>query len=70
MNSDGDKLYMKIVVFDAIYNFAVHALSFKVILRLKIIATGSVHNCRMIRRSEHCSTSNYRIIWRFNSTVI
>jgi hypothetical protein len=35
MNSDGDKIYMKIVVFDEIYNFVVQTCSFEVILRPK-----------------------------------
>jgi hypothetical protein len=32
MNSDGDKLYTKLVDFDEIYNFVVHFFSFEVIL--------------------------------------
>jgi hypothetical protein len=32
MNSDGDKIYMKIVAFDEIYNFVVQTFSFEVIL--------------------------------------
>jgi hypothetical protein len=32
MNSDGDKLYAKLVDFDEIYNFVVHFFSFEVIL--------------------------------------
>jgi hypothetical protein len=35
MDSDEDKFYMKLVVFDKIYNFVVHFFSFGVILRLK-----------------------------------
>jgi hypothetical protein len=35
MNSDGDKLYTKLVAFQEIYNFVVQTFSFEVILRLK-----------------------------------
>jgi hypothetical protein len=35
MNSDGDKLYMKLVAFDEVYNFVFKPYSFEVILRLK-----------------------------------
>jgi hypothetical protein len=34
MNSDGDKLYMKLVAFDEIYNFVL-IFSFEVVLGLK-----------------------------------
>jgi hypothetical protein len=37
MKSDGDKLYMKFVAFDEIYNFAVQTFLFEVILGLKIL---------------------------------
>jgi hypothetical protein len=33
MNSDGDKISIKIVAFDEIYNFVVQIFSFEVILR-------------------------------------
>jgi hypothetical protein len=36
MNSDGDKIYMKIVAFDEIYNFVVQTFSFEVILWIQI----------------------------------
>jgi hypothetical protein len=35
MNSDGDKLYIKIIAFDEIYNFVVQTFSFEVIFKLK-----------------------------------
>jgi hypothetical protein len=35
MNSDGDEIYTKIVVFDEIYNFVVRTFSFDVIFELK-----------------------------------
>jgi hypothetical protein len=35
MNSDGDKLYTKLIAFDEIYNFIVQYFLFEVILRLK-----------------------------------
>jgi hypothetical protein len=35
MNSDGDKLYMKIAAFDEIYNFIVQTFSFELIFKLK-----------------------------------
>jgi hypothetical protein len=35
MNSDKDKIYMQIVIFDEIYNFVVQTFSFEGILRLK-----------------------------------
>jgi hypothetical protein len=35
MNSDGDKLYMKLVAFNKIYNFVLHFFSFEVISKLK-----------------------------------
>jgi hypothetical protein len=34
MNSEGGKLYMKIVAFDKIYNFVVQIFSFEVIFKL------------------------------------
>jgi hypothetical protein len=34
MNSDGDKLYTKLVTFGEIYNFVVQTFSFEVILEL------------------------------------
>jgi hypothetical protein len=35
MNSDANKLYIKIVAFDEIYNFVVQTFSFAVIYKLK-----------------------------------
>jgi hypothetical protein len=35
MNLDRDKLYMKTVAFDEIYNFVVQTFSFEVIFKLK-----------------------------------
>jgi hypothetical protein len=35
MNSDGDKLYTKLVAFDEICNFVIQIFSFEVILELK-----------------------------------
>jgi hypothetical protein len=37
MNSDGDKIYMKIVASDKIYIFVVQFFSFKVILMKKVV---------------------------------
>jgi hypothetical protein len=34
MNSEGVKLYMKIVTFDKIYNFVIQIFSFEVIFKL------------------------------------
>jgi hypothetical protein len=58
MNSDGDKLYMKIVAFDEICNFMSKILFIWSHLQTQIINilprsapdTGTVHNRRVIRR--------------------
>jgi hypothetical protein len=52
MNSNGDKLYMKLVAFDEIYNSVVQ-FSFEVILRLKKLIYVLKNESILGIRSEH-----------------